>query len=111
MPKTEDIAKYIIDNNLSIEDILTTLNKYNATSLLPAIYKKSLSIYKSRHPDDIVQSSHPLSSETLQSIASQHALTTPHLRQVPNLLGGYRIVKDYKMYDYSMSGILDRLFT
>ncbi len=110
MPKTEDIAKYVLDHNVKVEDLLTILNKYKAASLLPSIYKKALYIEKSRHPDPIVESSHQLDSTTMESITSHYALTTPTLIHNSNLLGGYRIVKDYKMYEYSMSGILNRLF-
>ena len=125
MPKSKDIAKYIRENNIDAKSIIFMLEKYKAIAMLPAILKSLKHLELQFNPAPVIELSNKTNtgSEILKSIENKFLSEKSNedkkdkiskgKKVVENkaLLGGFRVIKDYKLYDYSISGYLDRLLS
>lgn len=109
MPKSDDIAKYILDNNLSADQLLIVLERYSAMSMLPNILKKLKWRHAEKHPRDVLELAHH-DDEVLEKLSEHYALSTPKIIINPQIIGGYKVIKEYEMHDASVGGLVDRLF-
>ncbi len=124
MPKSKDIAKYIRENNIDAKSIILMLEKYKAIAMLPTILKVLKNLELQANPLPVIEISHIADAETFKIIESKFLTEKSNedkkdkkdkiskdKKVVENkaLLGGFRVIKDYKLYDYSISGYLDRL--
>ncbi len=121
MPKSKDIAKYVRENKISAKALILMLEKYKAIAMLPAILKSLKHLELQVNPVTVIELSDKtnVGSEILKSIEniflnSKEApdKNNSHSKIVlenKGLIGGFRVIKDYKLYDYSIGGYLNRL--
>ena len=119
MPKAKQIAEYVLDNNVSSEELYAVLDRNESMILLPVILKYIKGIYEERYPTPVIESAFQLDDGTLSLIKSQNniiddknSLSRKTSKFVINkkLLGGYTVIKDYKIRDQSILGIMNKLF-
>ncbi len=121
MPKSKDIAKYVRENNISATALISMLEKYKAIAMLPSILKVLKNLETQANPLPVIEISHIADAETLKIIENKFLSEKSNedkkdkiskgkkVIENKTLLGGFRVIKDYKLYDYSISGYLDRL--
>lgn len=119
MPKAKQIAEYVIDHNVNSEELYAALRRNESMILLPVILKYIKGIYEERHPTPVIESAFQLDDSTLSLIKGQNniiddknSLSRQTSKFVINkkLLGGYTVIKDYKIRDESILGIMNKLF-
>lgn len=117
MPKAKQIAEYVLDHNVSSEELCTILDRNGSMMLLPVIMKYIKGIYGERHPIPVVESAFQLDDRLISLIKSQNniedkdqSIQTSKFVINKNLIGGYTFTSDYKMIDRSLLGTIDKLF-
>ena len=103
-------AKYTKNKSIDAEYIHRVLTKYQAVSLLPLVLKYMKSIYKERYPTPTLEAAFSLDDETVSWIKNKYNISDIKLIVNKNLLGGYTLIRDYKMIDNSLLGTVDKLF-
>ena len=110
MPKSKDIAKYIRENNIDAKSLILMLEKYKAIAMLPSILKVLKNLELQVNPVPVIELPHEnTDTELIANISLAHKIKKGNINFNKNILGGFRVIKDYKLYDYSISGYLNRL--
>lgn len=111
MPKSNDIAQYVIDNGVTAHDLIAMLTKYDALAMLPNILKKMKYFNAIDNPQPVIDLAHSdIGANVIKDINEAYSLNNSLVNFDSKMIAGYRVVKDYKMYDMSVSGYIDRLF-
>lgn len=110
MPSAKAIAKYVLDNNVSSNDLDLVLSKYNAIALLPVIIKYIRNLYQERYPIATIESPFDLDKEAITLIKNKNNIENYKFIINKKLLGGYTVSKDYKINDNSLLWIINKLF-
>ena len=110
MPKPKDIAMYVLDHQVSAEDLIAALTKHDALSLLPIIIDLLKKLHADRYPSPVIETAFPIDDTLIKEIENIYKVSKPKIVIAPQLLGGYIVSHDYKMYDNSILGKVERMF-
>ena len=125
MPKSKDIAKYIRENNIDAKSIILMLEKYKAIALLPSLLKNLKYLNRLEYPVTVIELAKndstfleknediDIDNNMIKSIEDKFLEKNEAKTIIENkqIVGGFRIIKNYKLYDYSVGGYLGRLFS
>ena len=113
MTLTRKLAKLIIEKNMSVEDVVIKLTKYNLLGLLPAIKAnvEEIASHTKRGDTLAIESPFPLSDDAIASIKGMTGNDTiPHEITInKNLLAGFKARFKGILYDGSAERIIRQL--
>lgn len=113
MTLSRKLAILIIEKNISVEDVVASLRKYNLVGLLPAIQEGVKEIFAHKKTSDTlsIEAPFPLSEEAVLHIKSITKLENiSHEVSVnKNILAGFKARFKGKLYDGSAERIIKQL--
>lgn len=110
---SRNLANLIVEEKVSVEDIVTLLTKYNLLGLLPAIKEKAEEIASHAKRGDTlaIETPFPLSIDTISLIKKMTGNDTAihEITINKNILAGFKARCKGKLYDGSAERIVRQL--
>jgi F0F1-type ATP synthase delta subunit len=113
MTLSRKLAKFMIEKNISVDDMVKTLSKYNLVGLLPAILKAVVETASRKNAGDIITIEAPflLSDEAIVHIKkiTGNSTVSHEVSLNKNILAGFKARFRGKLYDGSAERIIRQL--
>lgn len=111
MTLSHKLAKLMVEKNVSIDDMIQTLRKYNLLGLLPSIQSVAKQLLSKTNAGDtiMIESPFDLSPESVLHIKKivGNNITSPHEITInKNILAGFKARFKGKLYDGSAERII-----
>lgn len=113
MTLSRNLAQLIVEKNISVEDVATTLAKYNLLGLLPAIKDNVIEMASHKKSGNTlaIETPFPLSEDAIARIKdiTGNSKVAHEVTINKNLLAGFKARFKGKLYDGSAERIIRQL--